>query len=251
MDSEKYKLMCLKILENKTFYKQISPIMIQSFNKEFYKIIDKAYNDGTISQTLWEFMRIKHPRVPTLYALPKVHKDLKNPPGRPIISGNGNITETTSQVIDSYLRPHVTKLASYTKDTVHLLQILERLVIPTNALLVKIDVESLYNNIPHQKGLEAVKQTLSQQSQHDRKCNDFITRTLDYILDHNFFSFCGSYHLQTCGVVMGTSCAPFYANIYLGKWEQEFLAPDENRYIDDILIIWNGPEKLMNDCLKK
>lgn len=70
---------------------------------------------GAITSEMLEFIRTIHSRIPTMYALFKVHKNLLNPlGGRPIISGNGSITEGISQVIDQHLRPHVLELASYT-----------------------------------------------------------------------------------------------------------------------------------------
>lgn len=44
---------------------------------------------------LCEYLDVKWPIMPTLYALPKVHKNLTKPPGRPIVSGIGCHTETT------------------------------------------------------------------------------------------------------------------------------------------------------------
>lgn len=42
-----------------------------------------------------------------IYALPKTHKSTVEPPGFPIVSGIGCLTEKASQVVDDYLRPHV------------------------------------------------------------------------------------------------------------------------------------------------
>lgn len=45
--------------------------------------------------------------MPMIYALPKTHKSTVEPPGFPIVSGIGCLTEKASQVVDDYLRPHV------------------------------------------------------------------------------------------------------------------------------------------------
>lgn len=261
MDNSKYEEMCLKILNNRKCYRKISASLVDGFNQEFYRLVDEAFIMGAITGELLDFIRTKHPRIPTMYALPKVHKDLHNPPGRPIISGNGSISEGISQVIDQHLRPHVLELASYTKDTIHLLQVLENLVIPESSILVTIDVESLYNSIPHDLGVAAVGHVLRQKATTEWKFNNFILEMLDFILRHNVFLFRGSHYLQVQGVAMGTCCAPSYANLYLGEWEKGFLTNDEltmytehvilwQRYIDDIFLIWNGPEEALKSCLK-
>lgn len=141
MDNSDYEDMCLKILRNTKCYQKMSPSTVDRMNGEFYQLVDEIFRDGAIDQDTWDFVRTRHPRLPTMYALPKVHKNVCNPPGRPIILGNGSISEGASRVIDQYLRSHVLDLPSYTKDTIHMLQILEDLVIPQTAILVTVDVE--------------------------------------------------------------------------------------------------------------
>lgn len=181
MDNVNYENMCLKILNNTKCYRKISSSLVYRFNQELYSLVDQSLK-GTITRDLWDFIRTRHPRLPTLYALPKVHKDIHNPPGRPIISGNGCISEGISQVIDQHLILHVMELPSYTKDTINLLQILMKLEVPDSAILVTIDVESLYNGIPHDLGIAAIGQILRQRATTEwkfehlqNKLNDFKT----------------------------------------------------------------------------
>lgn len=47
------------------------------------------------------------------YALPKIHKSLTDPTGRPIISRNSSNSENASKWVDSFLRPFVMSLPSY------------------------------------------------------------------------------------------------------------------------------------------
>lgn len=46
---------------------------------------------GCIDSELAEFLLVQHPKTPLLYLLPKIHKSLQNPPGRPIVSGRGSV----------------------------------------------------------------------------------------------------------------------------------------------------------------
>lgn len=81
--------------------------------------------------------------------------------------------------------------------------------------------------------------------------NLFILKLLEFILKHNVFLFDGALLLQVQGVAMGTSCAPFYANLHLGGWKRELFSDEELagylghalvwlRYIDNICIIWDA-----------
>lgn len=109
------------------------------------------------------------------------------------------------------------ELPSYTRDTIHVLQMIGRLHIEGHITLVAIDVEALYSSIPHDKGISAIQHTLRPQSHLDPQFANFILASLDFVLIHNYFHFSGSHYLRVKGVAMGTCCAPSYANHLPGE----------------------------------
>lgn len=119
------------------------------FTCEYYDLIFKAYQHGIIDSKTWSYLNVKDPRTPTFYSLPKVHKPLNHPPGWPIVSGCQGLTE--SALVDKYLYPHMISLFSYVKDTIDLFRNIDGKQLPPNTWLVVLDVESLYNSIPHKK----------------------------------------------------------------------------------------------------
>ena len=91
-----------------------------------------------------------NPRAGLLCILPKIHEH--GNPGRLIIFNNGSPTECISAFIDYHLNPLVQPLPSYIKDTTHFLHKLQQLApIPSNAILLTLDVSSLDTNIQHNK----------------------------------------------------------------------------------------------------
>ena len=95
------------------------------------------------------------------------------------------------------------------------LQILLRKLKPLSddSYLVSLDVRSLYTNIPHKEGIEAVKQKLKKSKP---SINIKVILTfLKLILTLNNFVFNGINYLQKKGCTMGTKCAPSYANIFM------------------------------------
>ena len=70
--------------------------------------------------------------------------------------------------VDIQLQPLVKKLPSYIKDSSHFLrkieQINQQIKLPPNAIPVAWDVKSLYTNIPHEDGLDALKLTLEKKT---------------------------------------------------------------------------------------
>ena len=57
---------------------------------------------------------------------------------------------------------------------------------------------------------------------------------------------------------MGTKCAPTYANIFMGEFEEKYIYPkikDKSckylRYIDDIFMVWKSSQDELNQFIKE
>ncbi|KAM4043753.1 uncharacterized protein ACNLHF_014024 [Anomaloglossus baeobatrachus] len=252
-----YEREAFRQLNNKTTYSRLSHNPIPEFNLELQEILDRACIRGTIPKKVMDGLFVKHPRTPTFYLLPKVHKDATNPPGRPIVSGIGGICDPICKFVDFYLKPLVQDLPSYIRDTTDALAKMEGLHIEPDMWLVAADVESLYTCIAHQDGLEAVRLFLDG-SRLDGPTRGLILELLDFILTHNAFLFKDRYYLQRRGTAMGAACAPSYANLFLGMWERGLFHEDDlfsqhvicwHRYIDDVLFLWQGAASLLDEFM--
>ena len=197
-----------------------------------------------ISERIASMLKCKDPKPPKFYTLPKIHKN--NNPGRPVISSIGCHTANISKYVDHHLQEHVSKLPSYVKDTTDFINKTKDLAVPDHAILVTMDVSSLYTNIPNDEGIEAVREILYQNNC-STTMSHVITTFLNLILTLNNFIFNGNHYLQIKGCAMGTKCAPSYANIFMGQLESKNIydkIKDKSlcylRYIDDIFMIWIG-----------
>ena len=122
-------------------------------HQDIVAILEDMLMQGQIHISCYNYLSDSKARAAQFYMLPKIHKTLQNPPGRPIVSGNGCQTERVSQFIDHFLQPCVKNIRSYIKDTTDFLSMLESVGnFPPNCLLVTLDVASLYINIPNQEG---------------------------------------------------------------------------------------------------
>ncbi|KAG9466758.1 hypothetical protein GDO78_016168 [Eleutherodactylus coqui] len=129
---------------------------------------------------------------------------------------------------------------------------LEGITVDPETLLVTLDVESLYSSIPHIGGIQATQFFLEQRGLQFSQHSHHVLEFLSFVLTHNYFLFDTKYFHQLRGTAMGTSCAPSYANLYLGWWEEKFVYTNSEwsdkiilwlRFIDDILILWGGVPK--------
>uniref|UniRef100_A0A673FTB7 Uncharacterized protein n=1 Tax=Sinocyclocheilus rhinocerous TaxID=307959 RepID=A0A673FTB7_9TELE len=105
MDTEKYQAECTRQLLGDVFYTCLPSDPTVTYNRQIKYILEDAVNNNVIDKSTFAFLYVQHPRVPLFYTLPKIHKSLENPVGRPIVSGIGSVTEKISQYVDYYLKP--------------------------------------------------------------------------------------------------------------------------------------------------
>lgn len=143
----------------------------------------------------------------------------------------------------------VNELPSFIQETRDVLRKIDGIRVPPDAILVGIDVESLYTSIPHKWGIKAVQYFLDSKFFQLAAQNEFIVDLLQFMLDNNCFQFLGQYYRQIRGTSMGAPWAPACACLHLGLWELECVYPSSLhlshcllwlRYIDDVIMIWGG-----------
>ena len=108
---------------------------------------------------------------------------------------------------------------SYVRDTQHFIsRLLEMGKKPDGALLVILDVSSLYTNIPNHKGLIAVASHLRKYRTKD-PITPYILELLKLVLQSMNFTFNDDHYLQVGGTAMGTGVAPNYANLFMDRFK--------------------------------
>ena len=242
-------------LSDKNFYKKLTHNPTSEHAALVDNAIDNLKHRGALDEKTAKKLKTDNPKTPKLYFLPKIHKP--NNPGRPVVSSIGCHTEKISHYVDHHLQPLNKALPSYVQDTTDFLKKLDNLPeeLPENAILVTMDVRSLYTNVPNQEGIEAVKSYLRARAKpSDRFLSQVISTFLSLILTLNNFVFNDDNFVQVNGASMGTKCAPTYASLFMGRFEESHIIPRikdsiliYNRYIDDIFFIWKGSE---SDLLK-
>ena len=246
-------------------------------HKELGKLIEKHKNCLTSKER--EYILKSDWQSSNFYVLPKIHKskeiiekfkqthseyvemtvpeDLK---GRPITAGPKAPTRGLSELLEKILSPFVPKLKTYVKDDKDFLSRIPRQV-DFDCELISCDIVSLYTNIPHDLGVEAVRYWIQRHPEliPSRFTTDFIVEAVLFVLKNNFFMFDGVCWHQDIGTAMGTVMAPPYACLSIGYLEETRLEPvilpryfsREDchlilelllRYIDDGFITW--PKRL-------
>ena len=145
---------------------------LPSIQQKIQDNVNKHLKTGALSPKIANLLIVQNARPGRFYLLPKIHKSLQNPPGRPIISANQHPTENLSEYVDTYVKKHIKNIPSYLKDTTHFIETCKNLNLPSNAKLVTFDVKGLYTNIPHEEGLLAMEDFMKQY--HDARTTKLI-----------------------------------------------------------------------------
>uniref|UniRef100_A0A8C5WDK8 Reverse transcriptase domain-containing protein n=1 Tax=Leptobrachium leishanense TaxID=445787 RepID=A0A8C5WDK8_9ANUR len=259
LSRSQYETEANRILNDTCTYRKLMNNPMKEINEKIDNYANKGEELGILSKNESDFLRIKFPKVPIFYYLPKIHKHPVDPPGRPIISSINSPSSNLSQYIDHLLQPFVKSTPSYLKDTGDILKIVDSILWEQNDFLVTCDVRSLYTIIPHEMGCKAVFNQLRNTGLIDNEQIDFIVEGINLILTNNFFYYKDQCFLQSTGTAMGSKFAPSYANLFMTEWEDNFIRIDTiwtpfcthfRRYIDDIFFVWKGGESALLEFLK-
>jgi hypothetical protein len=182
----------------------------------------------------------------TFYMLPKTHK---NPPhtGRPIISGIGCPTERASALLQLFLSVVVRKQFTYIKDTRHFISQVEGQLLPASSVLITLDINNMYTEIPLDEAEIAVLDAVYQSGisvVHGVKLMPVgaFKSLLRICLTRNNIYFAGVQYLQVRGVPMGSKFSPEVADIVGFCLERRIFAMYDNtirwvRFRDDCFMI--------------
>ncbi|CAF5211219.1 unnamed protein product, partial [Rotaria magnacalcarata] len=188
---------------------------------------------------------------------PKTHKP--GTPLRPIVSGLKHPTIKISTYLDQLLRPLFNKIGLKTTTTSGF-EVMKQVYewsttnLRKETLLSTIDVVNPYTMIPQTEGVLAIKKMLDylELKQIGGLKIETIIRLSRFVMRNNYFLYEGQYYHQIRGGAMGSPLTLTIANCYMFFFERNIVKQITNagglylRYIDDMFIIINWPERHLN-----
>ena len=157
----------------------------------------------------------------------------------PTIKFTAEISEKEITFLDTVV--YKRKQKSYLKDTTDFINFMEKTEASQNAILVSMDVTSLYKNIPQDEGITIVSR-IAYEKYHNNSPpipSHYLKHILGLILKEN------SFVLQIHRTAMGTKMAVAFANLFMAEIETKLLNESRiktkvwKRYIDDVFSLWD------------
>ncbi|CAH2251891.1 Hypothetical predicted protein [Pelobates cultripes] len=116
---EDYKNEITRQLNDESTYLKLTFDPVSKFQKKIEKLIEEGLSHRYLDENTAKFLFVKHPKHPVKYNLPKIHKNLEHPPGRPIVSAKEGLIEPIAQFIDYNINKSIRKLPTCLRDTQH------------------------------------------------------------------------------------------------------------------------------------
>jgi hypothetical protein len=190
----------------------------------------------------------KESELPHLYYNPKDHKI--GEPLRPIVSGIKSPLAKISSFLDQNIRPIFDKHTTYSlPNSIVFLKHLKIFETTSETYMYTFDVTDLYTMIPQKEAVLAVCEFLGRHGY--KKIRGLSINTIKalflHVLENSYFvlqlpGLEPKYYKQTRGGAMGSACTQVLADIYVRKWESDFVQKQQQenelyfRFRDDVFI---------------
>ena len=259
MNTDDYLEQCTKLLTNNSTYRLAETYPKNDIARKLTDILISFNSQLTgYNKKLYDYLQPKpnQTQIPKFYGIPKIHKKYNTlPPMRPIVAHTNSLLTPTARLLDHLLQPVARTYPDYLHNSASLSILLQTLEVPETAILVSVDVESLYPSIPQTECLDIIYKELHSQRHLLLFDPNLIIQLLHINVNHNYFEFATLIFQQTTGTAMGTAFSPTIANIFMSVILRRFIRTQRHhplllkRYIDDIFIIWTKSLKQLDTFL--
>ncbi|CAM4791530.1 unnamed protein product [Rotaria magnacalcarata] len=221
-----------EIYMNKTnAYIEIQSSPLKEMIEKTDKFLRSLVSSKRIPQSLLDKLRpsLTESELPHLYYNPKDHKI--GEPLRPIVSGMQSPLTKISSFLDRHIRPLFDRHTPYSiSDSMIFLRRLQEFKTTNETNIYTFDITDMYTMIPQRESVLAVCEFLGTYG-YKKVCGLSINTIKDlfiHVLENSYFvlqlpGLKPKYYRQTRGGAMGSACTQVLADIYIRKWEREFL----------------------------
>ena len=159
MNTDDYLQQCTELRTNKAVYRLAVEYQKNSISKQISNTLIAFKSQlSNYNKKLYSYLQPQpiHTQIAKFYGIPKIHKTYDTlPPMRPI-ANNSSLLTPTARFLDHILQPVARVYPDYLHNSASLSLLLETLEIPRTAILVSVDVESLYPSIPQTECLSII-----------------------------------------------------------------------------------------------
>ena len=262
---ESYIKKSAQYMDKTNAYVEIRSPPLRQMIERTDKFLRNLVTSKQMPQSLMERLRpsLTESELPHLYYNPKDHKISE--PLRPIVSGIKSPLAKVSSYLDQKIRPLFDRHTPYSiPNSIIILKRLIEFKATSETNMYTFDITDLYTMIPQKDAVLAVCEFLGRYGY--RKIDGLSINTIKalflHVLENSYFvlqlpGLEPKYYQQIKGGAMGSACTQVLADIYLRKWEYNFVQEQHRqrelyfRFRDDILFTSKLPSEHIERTLEE
>lgn len=207
-------------------YRKLSKDPTATIERQCKQLIKEMVEQNVISSIKATFLKNNNSVSPKAYGLRKTHKVGKIA-YRPIVSNIDAPCYNLSRYIHENLSSICSTFQRNMKNSFQVVELLKNIEIPTNHILISLDVVSLFPSIPKELVIRKVEENWRWLENYMELSKDLFIKLISFMFDSSYFLFDGQFYKQIDGTMMGSPASPSIANFIM-----ELLISDVLRSLD-------------------
>ena len=228
------------ILQDRTYYSQLTTDPTSSLQQKANKLVIKLKNKGQLTEEVSKTLTIYDQVSPKYYGLPKIHKPTLSL--RPIISSINAPNSKLSNLVTEILTISYNKNNSYyITDSFEFSNFIRNKELPEGFVVISLDVVSLFSNIPYNLAKDSVTRHWDSIMPHTTLDLQSFLEILNFIFDSTYCRFNDNYFKQILGTPMGATISPIISQYVMDDLldtcipKLSYQLPFLKKYVDDII----------------
>lgn len=240
MKKKEYETGMLELLNDPLIYKRVQRDPTAGYQDTINAVVDDLAQRNIIEDWEVKYLKTHNGLPPRLYGLRKVHK-----PGcklRPVVSCIKSPCYKLAKFLHRILTPLVDTYKFNIKNSTELVKLLKDVKLPSDYVLVSLDVVSLFTNIPKKLVLRIIQDEWDLMKGLVKVPKEILEVLVKTCFETSYFKYNNSFYRQLDGSSMGNPASPVLANIVMEHVLRKilerlpFAIPLLCLYVDDTLL---------------
>ena len=182
-----YNEKMIQLLNDNSTYKKINYNPLKLMKKDTYKLLENwRVKDFLGKNVTKKDISLNNTMLPRIYGLPKIHK--QNFPLRPVVSLINTPTYYMSKFFKKILRKSLPSPNSQVKNSFIFKDIISKTKIPTDHIMISLDVSSLFTNVPLDLVINSIKKRWSFIKSATNLSLEEFQKRIEFLMNNNSFS---------------------------------------------------------------